>query len=300
MNSEPLATCVLKKKSCHKQNSKSKQTGPRKQDPLEPLAKMAPLSCLLSPFSLSPFLSFLLTKSRSRTKTLVDTRAPASRQTWAAARSNKIPLLPSTPALRMLLDGVQECQVGGDIGKCESTREWEAKAAAEKKAERLRVDPRVAGGGKGCEGSRRQRTVLGPQQGFVDFCQLQAELGDECLIERSSCSLLPSPLRLSWLSYNLCLRREVHRQSIPRGGGAWNPAFTRISDTPCLLTRPDCSQTGCWITLQPQHQCVCDGGTTSPYHPEAISPTCPCAAALPRTTLAKPNPINRNGKKAMV
>ena len=63
-------------------------------------------------------------RSMSLTSTFVVTRAPASRQTCAAAHSNGYPLFPKTPAsLHTLRDGGQTYQVGGHIGRCVESRE---------------------------------------------------------------------------------------------------------------------------------------------------------------------------------
>ena len=132
----------------------------------------------------------------------------------------------------------------------------------------------MAAGGKSCEGSRRQRTMLGPHQGLVDFSQLQGELGSESLIDSTSCFLLPSPLRLGRFSISLYLLKGIRRQNVPRG--CLEPCVNQS-----LLTHPNCSQTGCWITLQTQHHCVCDGWVTFPHHPEAVSPTGPMSGGSP-------------------
>ena len=118
-----------------------------------------------------------------------------------------------------------------------------------KKAERLRIDPRLAAGGKSCVGSTTGhwdiikawstspnsavKWVTSPSStGRVAFCYISSSVG----------KALHQPLLL-------------HRQSVPRG--CLEPYVDQS-----LLTRHDCSQTGCWITLQTQHHCVCDRWVT--------------------------------------
>ena len=230
--------------------------------------------------SLRPSNLLCCARSMSRTNTLVDTRANASRQTWGCCTlQHELPSLQNS-CLCACCSMVSKSQVGGHIGRCVSTREWRGEGAC--REESGKIANRSSHGGW-WEELCREQTATGH---FGTLIRAWSTSPNSAVNWKTN----PSPTRrVAFCCYPSSVGKALH-QPLPLEG-VHRQSVPRVCLEPCvdqsLLTRPDCSQTGCLMTFQTQH------------HPEAVSPTGRMSGgSLPHCTGQAQSSLN--GKKAMV